>query len=207
METRKIGLLCVEDRQEMVELIDSLISNPPGLNGVDTDKGRVGNKHVDIGWVAGLERLKSMILAEAIENHSGIGEGKFSPSLEFRGTNQVVTMDSITNIYKYPVPLTDICGRGKPVGFPERRIIHLQSKVNEYCIYMPAGNQYQLFAILVYLDIDYYYMGISDGMAFYSTIEMVRESCPCGDYGRPGHPIGWCDANVERYNGVLAGGV
>lgn len=55
------GSVNVVRKSKVLELIDDLASNPPGVSGVQTAEGVYGNKYIDIGWTEVLRRLKDSV--------------------------------------------------------------------------------------------------------------------------------------------------
>jgi hypothetical protein len=42
-------------------LLSEMASNPPGMKGVETSSGRLGNAHIDLGWTAAVNMLISRL--------------------------------------------------------------------------------------------------------------------------------------------------
>lgn len=42
-------------------LLDEMAKNPPGYEGIETLQGRLGNAHIDLGWLAAVKMLKAKI--------------------------------------------------------------------------------------------------------------------------------------------------
>lgn len=43
----------------ILSLLSEMASNPPGMGGIETPKGRLGNAHIDYGWLAAVSMLIS----------------------------------------------------------------------------------------------------------------------------------------------------
>lgn len=49
------------DHSDLVSRLLEMAANPPGMNGILTERGYLGSAHVDLGWVAAIRMVIEMV--------------------------------------------------------------------------------------------------------------------------------------------------
>lgn len=176
----------------LVDFLRNAISNPPGLEGVETPDGKFGSRHIDLGWIAACKYVLQFVQQESEERRQE--QSTLSSPVEVvldSGPIKVILDPPTFDLYgchsdHFIVPSGEVCPVPSLLIYPPKPI---PADISENDPIRPSSGMACFFDVnrntrahfrvrpeitsmcdrYDFQSMVYYYDGVQDGMAYYST--------------------------------------